>query len=177
MFTKSSFFSINSEAFGSSSPYVDLVDAVINPPPLCKTDQGFAVRVKDKTIRTELHLTLHEIFYGSMKKVKIFRQECIDEDCTNTGVREKIIVINIPPGTLPGSEFKFPNEGDRGKTKFPADIVFVIVDIPHVVFTRHKADLHMTHKIELVDALSGFVVPLKTIDDRLLNIPISDVVK
>ena len=45
-----------------------------------------------------------------------------------------------------------------------ADIVFIIDEKPHNVFTREGNDLIATHKISLVEALTGYTVQLTTPD-------------
>jgi len=57
-----------------------------------------------------------------------------------------------------------------------ADIVFIVNDKPHAWFRREGVDLvHMT-TISLCRALVGCTVEIHTLDDRVLHIPITDVV-
>ena len=58
----------------------------------------------------------------------------------------------------------------------PADLVFIIDEKPHSVFTRDGNNLIVTQKISLVDALTGYSVHLTTLDGRNLIIPINNVI-
>lgn len=156
---------------------MDLIDAVTYPPPLYSLAEGKGLKVKDAEVETTLYLELKEVFYGAVKKMKILRTEFADETQTCTEVKERILVVSIAPGILPGTRFRFPEEGDQGPTRFPADLVFVVQDKQHNVYTRDGAHLHMTYPIDLHRALCGFVVTLYTLDDRTLNVPITDVVQ
>lgn len=163
--------------FGTFSPYSDLIDAVTHPPILYSTNDGKSgVKVKDKSIEKILSLELREIFYGAVKKMKILRQEFIDEGKTITKIKEKVLVIQIAPGILPGTKICFPEEGDQGATRIPADIIFVVSDIPHPIYCRRESDLYMHYKIDLKQALCGFILQIHTIDDRKLQVPITNVV-
>lgn len=164
------------DVFGTFSPYADLIDAVTHPPPLYCVAEGKGVRIKCKDVEKVLYLDLKEIFYGAIRKMKILRHEFIDDQKMVTKIREKILVIPIPPGIPTGTKITFPEEGDQGPTKIPADIVFIVAERPHDIFMRQGADLYADYKINLKEALCGFVITITTLDDRTLKIPITDVV-
>ncbi|RXN13162.1 dnaJ -like protein [Labeo rohita] len=65
----------------------------------------------------------------------------------------------------------------RGPNNIPADIVFVIRQKHHPRFVRQNDDLYYTAHISLEKALTGFSVEVETLDGRLLNIPINDIVQ
>ncbi len=58
----------------------------------------------------------------------------------------------------------------------PADIVFVVGEKSHPVFTRDGNDLTHTAKISLADALCGCTVKIPYLDGTTIEVPISDVV-
>ena len=60
--------------------------------------------------------------------------------------------------------------GDERPGTVPADIVFVIEEKPHPVFTREGNDLVYTAKLPLVDALCGATVRLTSLDGRQLTV-------
>ncbi|XP_034034599.1 dnaJ homolog subfamily B member 13 isoform X2 [Thalassophryne amazonica] len=64
----------------------------------------------------------------------------------------------------------------RGSNNIPADIVFIMRQKPHPYFTRDHNNLIYKAKISLKMALTGFSVDVKTLDGRLLSIPINDIV-
>lgn len=162
--------------FGTSSPYADLLDVLKDPPNLCKTIQGIEVCKKQPPIRHPLHLTLHEVFFGGVKKMKIHRLVFIDEERTRTDVRESILTIPIKPGVRAGTEIVFPNEGDQNPAHIPADVIFVTTDRQHETFVRQEDDLILTTQVSLEEALAGTIVTVHTIDHRTIRVPITDIV-
>lgn len=140
-------------------------------------EHGVGLKVKDPPIETPLPLELREVFYGGIKKIKIYREEFCDETRTKTELRDRILVVPIRPGIKTGCRILFPGEGDRGPTKIPGDIVFIVEDRLNDYFQRDGVHLYMEHQISLVKSLVGFVVEVNTIDNRRLMVPITDVVK
>lgn len=165
------------EFFGSNSPFCDLIDAATNPPKLYKTKEGVGVKNKDPIIERLISLDLEEVFHGGVKLVKILRHEFVDECKQKTDVKEISLTVPIAPGIIEGTRMVFPEAGDQGPTRIPADIVFVICDKPHKCFRREGWNLHMEKTINLREALTGFKLSIDTIDDRKLEILITDVIK
>ncbi|CAD7083231.1 unnamed protein product [Hermetia illucens] len=170
------YFKTYYEVFGSYSPYADVIEAAVNPPPLYSTDHGIGVKKKDPPVEKLLYLDLKEVFFGGVKRMQILRHEFVDAAKTITKIREKFLVIPIAPGILPGTKITFPEEGDQGPGRIPADIIFIIADRPHDIFYRRGSDLYMDYEIELKDALCGTNLLINTIDERKLFISISDVI-
>uniref|UniRef100_T1GE02 Chaperone DnaJ C-terminal domain-containing protein n=1 Tax=Megaselia scalaris TaxID=36166 RepID=T1GE02_MEGSC len=156
-------------------PYGNLIDAVIDPPPLysCK---GIGVKTKGPDVVKVVRLDLQEIFHGATKRMQVLRQEFSNDEESKTECREKVINIKIPPGTLPNTSFRYKEEGDRHPTKIPGDVVFITADKPHPIYTRDGPHLNMTKKIDLAKALCGFKFFVETIDQKKLLIAISDVI-
>ena len=74
-----------------------------------------------------------------------------------------------------GSAFRVAQDraivtGDERPGAVPADIVFVIEEKPHPVFSREGNDLVYTAKLPLVDALCGATVRLTSLDGRQLTV-------
>ncbi|KAH0449226.1 hypothetical protein IEQ34_023026 [Dendrobium chrysotoxum] len=89
---------------------------------------------------------------------------------------EEILTINIKPGWKKGTKITFPEKGNETPNVIPADIVFIVDEKPHDVFSREGNDLVMTQKISLVEALTGYTANITTLDGRSLTIPISSVI-
>ncbi|XP_040006047.1 dnaJ homolog subfamily B member 13 isoform X3 [Xiphias gladius] len=64
----------------------------------------------------------------------------------------------------------------RGPNSIPADIVFIVRQKSHPLFVRQHNDLIYKAQVSLEMALTGFSVDVETLDGRLLNIPINDIV-
>lgn len=89
---------------------------------------------------------------------------------------EEILTIEVKPGWKKGTKITFPEKGNEQPNVIPADLVFIIDEKPHGVFTREGNDLVMTQKISLVEALTGCTVHLTTLDGRSLTIPINTII-
>ncbi|KAJ2942906.1 hypothetical protein O0L34_g15095 [Tuta absoluta] len=165
------------EFFGTANPYADLLDYYENPPPMFESPLGKGYKEKDETIVRPLSLSLEEVYKGGLKKMKIQRLVFTDETCTELKLREKVLSIPIQPGIYPNTEMRFKEEGDQGPTRIPADVIFVTEDRPHETYIRSGlSDLLTVRDITLKEAMCGFMITLKTLDDRTLRIKIDEIV-
>lgn len=89
---------------------------------------------------------------------------------------EEILTIEVKPGWKRGTKITFPEKGNEQPNVIPADLIFVIDEKPHGLFTRDGNDLIITQKISLAEALTGYTVQLRTLDGRNLTIPINNVI-
>ncbi|XP_044003968.1 dnaJ homolog subfamily B member 13-like [Aphidius gifuensis] len=160
--------------FGTESPYADLLDVLDDPEAMKRYKQ--AQIPQNETIIKQLFLTLKEIFHGVVKIMKIERLEYVNNEENIMEMKDKFFTIDIKPGLPNGSEFLFPKEGDRGANIIPADIVFVTTEIPHDVFERKNDDLVMIVDVFLKEALTGTVVKIQTLDDRVFRVPITSII-
>lgn len=104
-------------------------------------------KVQDNAIEHDLYVTLEDIVRGCTKKMKISRK-VLQPDGTSKK-EDKVLTINVKPGWKAGTKITFQKEGDQGKNKIPADIVFIIRDKPHPLFKREGSDLRYTAKVSL----------------------------
>jgi len=118
--------------------------------------------------------SLEELYTGTTKKMKVTKT-IVDASGQSVPV-EKVLTIDVKKGWKAGTKITFPKEGDEMPGMEPQDIVFVLEEKPHPYLKREKDDLVYTHTISLAQALTGFDVPIQTLDGRRLNIPIREVV-
>ncbi|KAG0456033.1 hypothetical protein HPP92_023821 [Vanilla planifolia] len=85
---------------------------------------------------------------------------------------EDILMINMNAVLKNETKITYPKKEDDF---IAVDIVFVVEEMPHEMFTRKGNDLITTQKISLAQALKGYKAHLKTLDDRTLAIPISSI--
>ncbi|KAK6480077.1 dnaJ-like protein subfamily A member 2 [Huso huso] len=78
----------------------------------------------------------------------------------------KILEVHVDKGMKHGQKITFGGEADQAPGVEPGDIVLVLQAKEHETFRRESNDLHMTHKIGLVEALCGFQFTLKHLDGR-----------
>ncbi|XP_056252447.1 dnaJ homolog subfamily B member 13 isoform X1 [Seriola aureovittata] len=159
--------------FGGDNPFADFYT---NDVPLQFGGlQPGVVKTQDPPIERDLHLSLDDLFHGCTKKIKISRR-IMNEDGYTSSIKDKILSINVKPGWKEGTRIIFSKEGDQGPNSIPADIVFIVRQKSHPMFVRQLNDLIYKAQISLEMALTGFSVDVETLDGRLLNIPISDLV-
>lgn len=60
--------------------------------------------------------------------------------------------------------------GDERPGQRAGDVVIVIDEKPHPLFTREGNDLHYTHRLPLADALCGPTMHVPTLDGRRLDV-------
>lgn len=160
---------------------------------------GFDDRSRKKNgeaIVRDLLLSLEECYFGAVKKMvigEVNRFTCrwnekktFDslsfEQSSKVGnskgnVREKILSITVKPGWMPGSRVTFSGAWDQNPNEKPSDVIFVIKDKPHPIFSRDKSDLIYKTQIDLGHALTGLVLHIPHIDGRKLDIPITEIVR
>ncbi|RDY12409.1 DnaJ-like subfamily B member 13, partial [Mucuna pruriens] len=131
---------------------------------------------KAAPIENKLPCSLEEIYKGTTKKMKISREIVDASGYNKTAQVEEILTIDVKPGWKKGTKITFPEKGNEQPNVTPADLVFIIDEKPHSVFTREGNDLITTQKISLVEALTGCTVNLTTLDGRNLTVPINNVV-
>lgn len=67
-----------------------------------------------------------------------------------------------------GQKITFAGEGDQEPGIQPGDIVVVLDEHDHPIFTRKGSHLLMRMELELVEALCGFQKSVETLDKRHL---------
>ncbi|XP_065838070.1 dnaJ homolog subfamily B member 13-like [Oscarella lobularis] len=169
------------EFFGSENPFNELFtdgDSVMSSGAGAKFGgiMGRARPKQDPPVEKELWLSLDEVYSGCTKKLKISRR-VLNDDGHTSSVKNKILSITVKPGWEEGTRILFPKEGDQEPNNIPADIVFVVKDKPHPHFKRTGCDLHYTAQVTLVQALTGCIIEIGTLDDRVISIPINEIVR
>lgn len=129
---------------------------------------------KAPPIENKLPCSLEDLYKGTTKKMKISRE--IADISGKIMQVEEILTIDVKPGWKKGTKITFPKKGNEQPNVIPSDLVFVIDEKPHSVFTRDGNDLIVTQKISLAEALTGYTVHLTALDGRSLNIPINNVI-
>lgn len=121
-----------------------------------------------------LQVSLEDFYKGKTKRIKVTKK-VMNPDGT-IAPQEKVLTFTIKPGFKAGTKVRFEKEGDQGPNIIPADIVFELQEKPHDRFVRDKNDLIHTRNVTLSESLCGTTVEVLTLDDRLLRIPINDII-
>jgi len=131
-----------------------------------------ARRTKQEPIIHDLNCTLEELYHGKIKKMAITKN--ITESNGNRTTERKVVEIPVKAGWKEGTKITFEKEGDVAPGIIPADVVFVVKQKPHALFTREGDNLVMKAKIKLEEALAGANILVKTLDDRKFYVKIRD---
>jgi DnaJ family protein A protein 2 len=88
--------------------------------------------------------------------------------CAGNKVKDesKVLKVEIDKGTMDGKKIAFRGEADEAPDMQTGDIIFVVKEKDHPVFERQGNHLFMQKTIPLVNALTGFSMTVKHLDDR-----------
>jgi DnaJ-class molecular chaperone len=105
---------------------------------------------------------------------KMWKEPC--SSCPKKTDTETIeLTIEVQPGLREGEFISFEGVADEQPGHIAGDLRFVIIEEPHPVYHRDRDDLYKTIEIPLVDALTGFSIKLKHLDDKEFEVNVSDV--
>jgi DnaJ-class molecular chaperone len=85
--------------------------------------------------------------------------------------------VNIEKGMKNNEQIIFPEMSDEYPGKKTNDLIFKIEQIPHRSFQRKEDDLYVNEKIDLIESLTGFDLEIETIDKRILEIRIDQIIE
>ncbi|QCD76458.1 DnaJ-like protein subfamily B member 4 [Vigna unguiculata] len=115
-------------------------------------------RRKPPDVETKLHCTLEDLCFGCKKKIRITRD--VIKDPGVIVQQEEVLKIEVKPGWRKGTKITFEGVGDEKPGFLPADVIFVIEEKKHPLYTRDSDDLELCVEIPLVDALTGCSIPI-----------------
>ena len=142
--TQNIFMDVDSEPFGIGAGFPGFDNmAGINMMGGPQTQQ----KRKDPPVTHDLYVSLEDVLRGAQKKMKITRKTMSSHQQPRS--EPKVLTVDVKPGWKAGTKVTFPKEGDQIPGHIPADIIFVIKDKPHPVFTRDGSNLTYKAKISL----------------------------
>lgn len=94
--------------------------------------------------------------------------------CNGRRVNEvtKNLNVKIEKGMLDAQKIVIKGEGNEEPDKEPGDIIIILEEKEHPVFSRSEEDLLMRLDIQLLEALCGFQKTFKSLDNRDLHISV-----
>ncbi|KFR02831.1 DnaJ subfamily A member 1, partial [Opisthocomus hoazin] len=132
---------------------------------------------------TGMQIRIHQIGPGMVQQIQSVCMECQGhgerispkdrcKSCTGRKIvrEKKILEVHIDKGMKDGQKITFHGEGDQEPGLEPGDIIIVLDQKDHSLFTRRDEDLLMSMDIQLVEALCGFQKPITTLDNRTIII-------
>jgi DnaJ homolog subfamily B member 4 len=126
-------------------------------------------REKGPDREIELPLTLEELYAGCVKKRRL-RKHVYDAQACNFVERTDLLTVTVQPGYRPGDRIRFHEASDEGIGTIPADVVYIITQLPHPRFTAVGSDLRLYVHVALVDALAGAVLQIETISGEVVQV-------
>ena len=79
-------------------------------------------------------------------------------------MEDKELELTIERGMPDGFEVVFKRASEQSPESTPGDVVMTLKQQPHRTFTRKGDDLHMTHTLQLQEALLGFRTTVQHLD-------------
>jgi DnaJ family protein B protein 4 len=120
-------------------------------------------------------LTLEELYQGTTKHLKIKRR--ITDAISNKSMSiEETLEVDVKPGWREGTRITFEGKGDELPGRPPQDLVFVVKQKPHNVFTREGDNLMVHDTVDIATALGGGVVEVPALDGRNVGLRIDQVI-
>lgn len=105
----------------------------------------------------------------------IIKNPCVD--CHGEGKQQKsqTLEVSIPAGVDNGDRVRLSGKGESGDHGLPSGDLYVEISVlPHDVFTRHGADLHMDVPVDIAVAALGSEVEVPTLTGSKLKIKIAE---
>eukprot|EP01025_Chloroclados_australasicus_P019085 TRINITY_DN2026_c0_g2_i2.p1 TRINITY_DN2026_c0_g2~~TRINITY_DN2026_c0_g2_i2.p1 ORF type:complete len:359 (-),score=45.09 TRINITY_DN2026_c0_g2_i2:365-1441(-) len=164
-------YQVFTDFFGTSNPYEALND-------ISNDFEGLTQRVKPKLGKHkmyELEVTLEELFYGCLKRVHYTRR-VKNQDSGLEEIQKKEATVNVQRGLPEGTRFEFEGEGNVLPGLTAGKVIFTLKMKPHHKFERQGDDIIYKPQIPLYSALVGGDIEVQTIDNRTLNVPITEII-
>jgi len=128
-----------------------------------------------------VQMTMRHLGFGMVQQLQEKCRSCDGEgevirakdrcpQCKGNKVKEEVkqLDVYIDAGMKHGQKIVFNGEGDQLPDIIPGDVIFVLQQEKHPVFTREGSDLHITKKISLIEALVGVQFVVEHLDGRRL---------
>ena len=122
-------------------------------------------------VKVDVYCTLEEMYNGEVKMIKIDRRK-------NGAVETKTIKLTLTPGLRDKQEIKVEGQGNKDPGMVPGDLIFTVVQTPHVRFSREGDDIVEQVTVTLKDAIScNFVLASTGIDGDPMELTINQVIQ
>jgi DnaJ homolog subfamily A member 2 len=105
------------------------------------------------------------------------KDRCKECSGKKTSKQKKKFEVHVDKGMQDSQKITFRGESNQEPGVDTGDLIVVLQQTDHDVFTRNHDDLFMSHTINITEALCGFKIVVKHLDDRtlVLNQPAGEV--
>lgn len=140
----------------------------------CGTCRGRGIRVIDRQIGPGMIQRMQVQCNACDGKGQVIPPGKRCKDCKTVGTTKtsSVLSVHVEKGMKHGEKIVFNEEGDQSLETTPGDVVVILKQASHPVFTRTPDGCHLVveKKITLVEALTGFAFNLEHLDGRILHI-------
>nr|UYX46109.1 HSP40 [Eimeria stiedai] len=135
---------------------------------------GVGASSKPRAYERDLVCSLEELYTGTTKKMKIGRTRFHNGQPVK---EDSVVTVDVKAGWKEGTKITFAGEGGQEAPNGPpGDLVFVVKCRPHARFVRDGSHLIYPVPLPLLKALTGFTVPVVTLDNRTLHVKVDEIV-
>ena len=121
---------------------------------------------RNRDLRYQLEVSLEELYIGSTKHVAIQQPNPVRPYFPY----RKELEVSLPRGIQNGQSVRLSGVVDSVSEAPPADVIFLIRERRHPIFTRRGHDLAMEIKISLSEAIVGYRRNITCLDGRTIVI-------
>ncbi|KAM4640213.1 dnaJ homolog subfamily A member 2 [Amazona ochrocephala] len=134
----------------------------------CNACRGRGVRIMIRQLAPGMVQQMQSVCSDCSGEGEVINEKDRCKKCEGKKVIKevKILEVHVDKGMKHGQRITFSGEADQAPGVEPGDIVLLLQEKENEVFQRDGNDLHMTHKIGLVEALCGFQFTFKHLDGR-----------
>jgi DnaJ family protein A protein 2 len=148
---------------------------------MCRTCNGRGVKMTLRQIGPGIVQQMQAVCPSCHGQGQVMNEKDRCRHCHGKKVvqENKVLEVNIDVGMKHGQKITFRGEGDQMPDVEPGDVIVVLQQKEHNVFTRSGNNLSCTHTIGLTEALCGFEFTIQHLDGRYMVIrnPPGNVIK
>jgi DnaJ family protein A protein 2 len=135
----------------------------------CPTCDGRGVQVHVKRMGNMIQ-QMQSVCSNCQGSGEAIRPEDRCDTCRGEKVvqEQKVLTVEIEQGMKQGDKIFFYGESDEAPGTVPGDLIFVVKEKEHEKFGRRGNDLFIEVDLPLINALTGFEIPVKHISGHTL---------
>jgi len=127
---------------------------------------------RNRNVRYQLEVSLEDLYRGMTRTVQVSSptssSSAFLSRSSPSSTLTKRVEVHIPRGARHGQAIRLSGEMDFDPTDVPGDLIFVIQQAAHPVFTRAGCDLALKLDISLSEAIHGVTRTISHLDGRQL---------
>lgn len=121
---------------------------------------------RNRSVKYQLEVTLEELYQGITRTVHVSPPTTPFMASSHHHHHTKRVQVHIPKGARHGQSIVLSGEMDFQDNQVPGDVIFILHQRPHAVFTRQGYDLALTVRIKLQEAITGVQRTIRHLDGK-----------